>query len=226
MVIMSVACWIGLVLLIAVPLLLTLAGVIPKWACWTFFTLFFILLVPSIVWGNARQKQIQIEEGTYIEPVFRPMKLTKPNVYGAFGGCIFGSVCWIFPMSYIAKDWLTALSVLISAVILFLVSTTKCLREPVKYWRIVIIDMMLIALLTFVVVNLRWENWMEFYRGSPSGFDIPLWVMNLLLLVIFAILLVIFIFRARSERQFREKQPNGDERRQQKQRLASDNQRR
>jgi RNA polymerase sigma factor (sigma-70 family) len=204
MVKMSMACWIALVLLIAVPLVLAVTGVIPKWACWPFFALFFVLLVPSIVWGNARQRQIQIEEGTYIEAEFRPMKLTKANVYGAFGGSIFGSIAWIFPMSYIAKDWLIALSVLIFAIILFVISTKKCLRASDKYWRIVITDMMLIALLTFVVVNLRWGRWMEFYRESPSGFDMPLWGMNLTLLAVFAILLVLFIFRSRTEKQLRE----------------------
>jgi RNA polymerase sigma factor (sigma-70 family) len=225
MVTMSVACWIGLVLLIAVPLVLALTGVIPKWAYWTFFTLFFVLLVPSIVWGNARQRQIQIEEGTCVEAAFRPMKLTKPNVYGAFGGSIFGSVCWIFVIAFITKDWLTALSVLILALVLFLVSTTKCLREPVKYWRIVIIDMMLIALLTFVVVNLRWERWMEFYRDGSYGFYIPLWFINIILLAVFGALTGLFVFRARAERRFREIQPTGDERRrQQKEHNVSDNQ--
>lgn len=205
MVKMSMACWIALVLLIAVPLVLALTGVIPKWACWPFSALFFVLLVPSIVWGNARQRQIQIEEGTYIEAEFRPMKLTKANVYGAFGGSIFGSIAWIFPMSYIAKDWLIALSVLIFAVILFVISTKICLRAPDKYWRIVIIDMISIALLTFVVINLRWGRWREFCRDSSFSFDIPLWCMNLILLAVFVILLVLLVFRARKDKYWLEK---------------------
>jgi len=204
MVKMSIACWIALVLLIAVPLVLAVAGIIPKWACWLFGALFFVLLVPSIVCGNARQRQIQIEEGTYIEAEFRPMKLTKANVYGAFGGSIFGSIAWIFPMSYIAKDWLIAFSVLIFAIILFAVSTKMCLKASDKYWRIIITDMILIALLTFVVVNLRWGRWMEFYRDSSSHFDMPLWGMNLTLLAVFVILLVLLVFRARTERRLRE----------------------
>ena len=209
-IIMSIACWIGLVLLIAIPLVLALAGVIPRWAFLSFSALFFILLVPSIVWGNARQQQIQIEEGTYFKAEFQPMKLTKPNIYGAFGGSIFGSIAWIFPMSYIAKDWLIAFSVLIFAIILFAVSVKKCLNASDKYWRIVITDMILIALATFVVVNLRWERWIEFYRERSSGFDMPLWGMNLILLAVFVILLVLFVFRARTERRLREIKSPGD----------------
>ena len=210
MIIMSISCWIGLVLLIVVPLVLALAGVIPKLAFWPFFGLFFVFLVPSMVWGNARQRQIQIEEGTYIKAEFLPMKLTKGNVYGALGGSIFGSLCWLFLLAYLTKDWFVAFSVLIFAIILFTVSTKMCLRASDNYWRIVITDMILIALATFVIVNLRWEKWKEFYRESPSGFDMPLWAMNLILLAVFSGLLGLFILRARRERQFREIKPPGD----------------
>ena len=210
-VIMCIAFWVAPVLLIAVPLVLAVAGVIPKWACWPFFALFFVMLVPSIVWGNARQRRIQKEEGTYVEVEARPMKLTKANVYGAFGGSIFGSVCWIFVLAFLTKDWLIALSVLIFAVILFSISTKKCLRAPVKYWRVLMADMMSIALLTLVVVNLRWERWMEFYRESSSGFDIPLWGINLILLAVFGVLTGWLIFRARQEKYWREKNQSKSE---------------
>jgi hypothetical protein len=166
-----------------------------------------------MAWGYTRQRQIQIEEGTYVKAEYRPMKLTKANVYGTFGGSIFGSVCWILVIAFITKDWLTALSVLISAVVLFLGSTTKCLREPVKYWRIVIIDMMLIALLTFVVVNLRWEKWKELYRDGSFGFDYPLWVIDIILLVVFGALTGLFVFSAGKERQLIGEGTKGTEKR-------------
>ncbi|MDH4238663.1 MAG: sigma-70 family RNA polymerase sigma factor [Phycisphaerae bacterium] len=210
---MSIVVWLALVLLIAVPLVLAITCVIPKWACWPFSAIFFILLVPSIVWGNARQRQIQIEEGTYVRQVHRPMKLTKGNVYGAFGGSIFGSIAWIFPMSYIAKDWLVASAVLIFAILLFIISTKICLRAQGKYWRIVIIDMMSIALLTLVVVNLRWGRWMEFYRDDSSRFNMPLRGMNLILLAVFSVLLVLLVLSARKERQFKEIRSDGDKQR-------------
>jgi len=199
MVTMSIAVWFALVLLIAVPLVLAITGVIPKWAIWTSSILFFALLVPSIIWSNARQRQIQIEEGTYFKAEYRPMKLTKANVYGTFGGSIFGSIAWIFPMSYIAKDWLVAPAVLIFAILLFIISTKICLRAPGKYWRIIIIDMMSIALLTLAVVNLRWGRWMEFYRDGSSRFNMPLRGMNLILLTVFSALLVLLILIGRKK---------------------------
>jgi hypothetical protein len=131
-------------------------------------------------------------------------------------GSIFGSVCWIFVMSAITKDWLIALSVLIFAVVLFVISTKVCLRGQCKYWRIVITDMILIALLTFVAVNLRWGKWMEFYREDSSRFEMPLWGMNLIVLAIFGGLLGIFFLIARKESQLREIKSQGDEQSQEK----------
>ncbi|MBW8040370.1 MAG: sigma-70 family RNA polymerase sigma factor [Planctomycetes bacterium] len=217
MVIMGIACWIALILFIAVPLVLSLTGVIPKLAYWPSFGLFFVLLAPSIVWSNARQRRIQKEEGTYVEVEFRPAKLTKSNIYGAFGGSIFGSVCWIFVLAFLTKDWLIALSVLIFSVILFFISTKKCLGETSKFFGILLIDMAAIALITFVIVNLRWERWMEFYRDSYSGsFDMPLWGMNLILLAVFSVLLGLFVLVIRKERQYREIKSEGNEKRQKK----------
>jgi RNA polymerase sigma factor (sigma-70 family) len=217
MVIMGIACWVGFVLLIAVPLVLALTGVIPKWAYWPFFGLFFVLLLPSIIWSNARQRQIQKEEGTYVKRVHGKMKLTKGNVYGAFCGSIFGPVCWIIVIAFITKDWLTALSVLIFAVILFVISTKKCLREPGKYWRVIITDMMAIALLTLAVVNVRWGKWMKFYRdGSSRSFDMSLWSMNLILLAVFSVLLGLLVLKIRKERGLRDIKSEEDEQKQAK----------
>lgn len=206
---MSIVVWLALVLLIAVPLVLALAGVISRWACWTSSFLFFALLWPFIIWSNARQRQIQVEEGTHVKAEFQPMKLTKGNVYGALGGSIFGSLCWIFALAFLTKDWFVAFSILIFAIILFAVSTKMCLRASDKYWRIVITDMIFIALITFVVVNLRWERWKEFYPDSSFGFDYPLWVINLILLAVFGILTGLLIFRARTERRSISGKPKG-----------------
>ena len=208
MVKMGIVAWSLLLLLIGLPLVLALTGVIPKWSYWCSFATLFALLPPLIIWGNRRQRKIQKEDGTYVKPEYRKMKLTKANVYGAFGGSIFGSVCWIFVISFITKDWLIALAVLIFGVLLFIISTKVCLRTPDKYWRIIITDMMSIALLTLVVVNLRWEKWMEFYRHSSSDsrfVDMPLWGMNLAIVAIFSGLLLMFVVISRKQKRLMRK---------------------
>ncbi len=208
MVKMGGAVWAALLLFIGLPLVLMLTGVIPRWAYWVLFAVFFALLLPLIIWSNARQRQIQIEDGTYIKPQYQPAKSSKANVYGAFAGSIFGSVCWIFVISFITKDWLIALAVLIFGVLLFAVSTKICLRAPGKYWRIIIIDMMSVALFTLVVVNLRWGKWMEFYRPSSSyrpDYDMPIWGINLAIVAIFSGLLVLFVLKSRKQKRLMRK---------------------
>jgi len=62
---LAIAGWVVLLLLIGVPLVLMLMGVLPRWAYWTSFAVFFVLLLPAITWSNARQRRIQQEDGTH-----------------------------------------------------------------------------------------------------------------------------------------------------------------
>jgi len=60
----SVALWAAILLLLLLPQVL--AGwlkVIPHWVAWTLWALFFVLLVPSILWANKRAKALREEPG-------------------------------------------------------------------------------------------------------------------------------------------------------------------
>jgi RNA polymerase sigma factor (sigma-70 family) len=203
-----------LLFIIGLLLILALKGAVGKKVYWVVFivtmTVHIIWLVPTVIWVNRRQRQIQKEDGTYIKPEYQPRNMSKANVYGAFGGSIFGPVCWIFVVAAITKDWLIALSVLIFVVILFVVSTKICLREPGKFWRIVITDMMAIALLALVVVNLRWEKWMAYFRES-SGHNlryarISLWLVNVAIGAVLLGLMLIFLVSDLRRRRLRKKE--------------------
>jgi RNA polymerase sigma factor (sigma-70 family) len=212
--------WTELIVLLSVlGLFLVLArrGIVPKNVYWTVFavvmTTHFVLLVPAIIWVNRRQRQIQKEEGTYVEPRYQLAKITTGGIVGAFAGSIFGTVAWIFPMSYIAGDWLVAAAVSIFAVLLFAVSTRICLRANAKYWRIIIADLIAVGLLNLIVVNLRWETWMEFYRQSSAhsrSWDMPVWAANLMFGLIFGGLLVIFVLKSRKQKFLTDEEPEGE----------------
>jgi len=210
---MAITVWSLLLLLIFLPLLLALTGVIPKWSYWCLFTVFFALLLPLMIWGNARQRQIQIEDGTYIKPEYHPVKMSKGNIYGVFVGCIFGPMCWLIVFSSVTRDWLIALSAVTFAVLLFIASTKICLRWRAKYWRVMITDMGGIALFTLAVVNLRWGRWVEFYqRRSPNcGLsNTPVRTMNLILGLIFAGLLILLVLRCKKEKRLAQDEHKGD----------------
>lgn len=167
-------------------------------------------LVVLIQWSNHRQRQIQIEDGTYVDPseirkkfLKQPFKMSKAALYGSLGGSIFGSVAWIFPLSYLAKDWIVALVVIFVAITIFVISTKACARAPRSYYRNVTGALVGAGVLNLVVVNLRWNSWMGFYRQSllyqPSG-DLPLWAMNLLIVTVFGCLVLVFFIKDRTQR--------------------------
>ncbi len=193
-----------LFLIIGLLGLLAAKGIVPVWMFWTVFaigmTAHVVLLVPAVIWVNRRQRQIRKEDGTYVEPQYQPVRMPKANVYGAFGGSVFGPVCWIIPTSFIARDWLAAAVVLIVACSIFLISTDICIRDQRKYWPIVIGDMIALCALNLVIVNLRWNSWMELYRRRSyydPGIDLPLWAMNLLIGFVFGLLLIVFVVKSR-----------------------------
>jgi len=208
-----------LFLVIGFFLVLALKGMVPMWIYGMVFvavmTAHVILLVPAIIWGNRQQRQIQIEDGTYVTPEYQPVKMSRANIYGSFGGSILGALCWIFALSVITRDSLVASAVLLFAVGLFIPSAKKCLRSPNKYWQIAIADMMCIAAFTLLILNLRWERWIEFYRHSSGRnfIDIPLWCVNLAIIAVFSGLLAMFVLRYKEQKQLRRKErvlQNGD----------------
>ncbi|MFH1738683.1 MAG: RNA polymerase sigma factor [bacterium] len=153
-------------------------------------------LIILILWTNRSQRKIQIEEGTYTEPKYQPVRMTKGNIFGAFAGSIFGSVCWIFCWAYKSGDWIAAATVLLVSVTIFIISTNACLRSPKQYYRIVKGAIMAVAALNLIIVNLRWEAWMRLYRETPDyspSSDLPLWVLNLIILGVFAFLFGMFM---------------------------------
>lgn len=167
-------------------------------------------LVGMILWGNRRQRQIQIEDGTYVDPreilaarQSRPQRLSKGGVYGSLAGAIFGGVCWIFPMAFLARDWMAAAATLIVAAMIYLVGTQVCLRSPRRYWPVAIGAALAVGILNLAVVNLRWNHWMVFYRESPHyqpSNDWPLWAVNGLIVLIVGCLVVLLFGTSRSQR--------------------------
>ncbi len=206
---MTIVVWSLLVLLVGLPLVLRLVNVGPKWMYWVLFAVFFALLLPLILWSNARQRQIQKEEGTYLEPQYHPAEMSKANVYGAFGGSVFGSVCWIIPMSLMTRDWLAAVAVVAAAGLIFIISTKKALHKQERYWRILIWDMIALCVLNLAAVNARWSQWIPVYRQSSSydrRVDMPLWGVNLIFVAVFGGLLLMCLLKDGRQRTIRDKE--------------------
>jgi hypothetical protein len=59
----SVVIWLAVILLVLLPVAFSQFGLIPAWLQWALFALFFVLLVPSIVWANRHQAHLRGSQG-------------------------------------------------------------------------------------------------------------------------------------------------------------------
>jgi RNA polymerase sigma factor (sigma-70 family) len=150
------------------------------------------VLVAFILRGNRRQRQIQVEDGTYVDPRTAPvadLSQTTPRViYASFAGGVFGSLCWMPIMAFIARDYALGLATIAFGLVLYTLSVRAALRRPQAFFRISMAELAAIAVWTVAVVNWRWDAWMVAYRQTwvyePMS-DLPLWAINLLLAGLF-----------------------------------------
>jgi len=132
-----------------------------------------------------------------------PTPLSKGAIYGAFAGGIFGGVAWILPTSFMARDWPAAAIVFAAASLIFVVSTTLCLRDQGRRWRILVWALVALCALNLAVVNTRWNLWKQALKQTP-GFtpstSLSRWTINLAIAAITAALLLISLHLNSRER--------------------------
>jgi Ca2+/Na+ antiporter len=59
----SVVIWLAVISLVLLPVALSQFGVIPVWLPWVLTALFFVMLVPSILWANRHQAALRNTDG-------------------------------------------------------------------------------------------------------------------------------------------------------------------
>ena len=131
----------------------------------------------------------------------------------SFASAVFGSTAGLLVLALLSHDWICAASILAANVVVFVSATQTTLRSPLRFFRNAAAAVTAQAILSVVVVNLRWEVWMPVYRQSrfyDRGVDWPLWTINASLAAIFGVLVVAF-FVADRRRQglFRNGTPPG-----------------
>jgi RNA polymerase sigma factor (sigma-70 family) len=150
------------------------------------------LLVALILRTNRRQREIQVEEGTYVEPGGTPRgdlaEVPPRAVYASLAGSVFGPLCWMPIMAFVAGDPALGLLTIVFAGLLYLVCVRAALAAPREFFRIAMAEAAVAGAWTLAVVNWKWEDWMEAYRRTsmyePLS-DLPLWAMNLLVPALF-----------------------------------------
>ncbi len=155
---MNVLVFLLLLLLVGLPLGLALADIIPQWAYLAPFGLFFAILLPLIYWGNKRQLEIQKQDGTYIEPKSvvspRPSAI-KANIIGCFVG-VTCSLVWLV-CETINRGYYRYTSLAItSAVILCITCIMASIKNPVKFRKIAVIHVIVVAIANIIAIIALW----------------------------------------------------------------------
>jgi len=195
---MTVMVWGLILVLLGVPLTLTLAGLVPRWTVFVGQGVFFVFLVPLILWGNAHQRNIQIQEGTFRRPEPGAGGITPQGCRVSLGGGIVGATLWLLILTFLVQDWVFfGVIVGCDALLLFgLARVSK--RRPQWIWSVFVALIGALMTLTLVVVNLRWDIWMKAYRISlayePVN-DVSLRTINLVVGGLYGILILLAAWR-------------------------------
>jgi RNA polymerase sigma factor (sigma-70 family) len=192
---MTLYAWLLGLVVLGVPLAFALVGLVPWWAWWLSTAVFLILLLPLIVWSSARQRRILVEDGTCPPGEHQPARITRPAVYGSFGGSIFGATLWLLILAVLARDWVSFGVLLGGDVLLFLLATALCVRRPQSYWSVAFGTACALMVMTLAAVNLRWTVWRHALRESPAynpTNEVSLTTINLMVLSVFVTVLAVF----------------------------------
>lgn len=110
-------------------------------------------------------------------------------VWLSLGGGSAGSVVWMFPLCWIARDWAMALSTLVVSGAIIGLGLRAALRAPARYDGIARKVFAALGAWSLAAVNLRWPVWMAAFRQSglaEGSIELPLWAMNILLAAVIA----------------------------------------
>jgi RNA polymerase sigma factor (sigma-70 family) len=161
-------------------------------------------LLALVLHTNRRQRQIRVEDGTWIEPGLIAPQESGGVAWLGLAGTTVGAVTWLLPLAFIAGEPLLALAIVAVACAACAFAARAVAARPPDFYRIEIRLLAVLALLNFVVVNLRWTEWMAAYRRSwifaYGGVDIPLPWMNVILLGAFGWLFGTYFARDRKLR--------------------------
>ena len=163
------------------------------------FLVFFAGVLTLVIITERRRRQIQVEDGTYVK-FERRMPKTKGQIYGSFGGAIFGSLLWLHLMAVQARDWLALWTVLATGLLIFLVATKICLRARQHYNQVAAGALAAVGILYLAIVNLRWHLWMEALGPHSKYRWVSLWQINILVAGTIAVLLLMLLLGALGQR--------------------------
>jgi hypothetical protein len=154
-----------------------------------------------IIWFIRRTRQFQAHFESEPPPEIEhtnnlKVQPSRAAIYGSLAGGVFGATCWMIFPSMLSGDWIVLGIISISAVLIWLVSAKIAMKNPNRLFGLIAWVLAALAAVNLIVVNLRWETWMSYYRQSkfydPVN-DVSVWQVNKLVGGLFGLLFVIFL---------------------------------
>jgi RNA polymerase sigma factor (sigma-70 family) len=119
-------------------------------------------LLLLILRGNRRQREIQIEDGTFgfvPQPRIPTRRQELWTVFGSLGGGTVGSLAWIVVQGIQMKQWVTSVIAVLFGVALVLVGGFTWLRDPNRRVPVLLTTVGLLGVFIVVVGALHWGDW-------------------------------------------------------------------
>jgi RNA polymerase sigma factor (sigma-70 family) len=152
-------------------------------------------LLAMVLRSNRRQRDIQIEEGTYVPPAVLQSRLLSSSperfrrgIYGGLGGGVFGSVAWAGLEAGRHSDWITLGGLTGMALCAWVVGGKAAVKNPRKSLRVLLVTVISVAFLSLSVVDLRWKAWMAVSPGSAAAKHWTLIGINAFLALLLAVI--------------------------------------
>jgi RNA polymerase sigma factor (sigma-70 family) len=191
----------------SIAILLFLLWFTPQsWVLISWLILFFSGIFILAYSTERHRKAIQIKDSTHVITRQRILEMTKGQIYGEFAGAISGSLCWLYLMTVRTRDWISLWSVLIIGLVLFFASTKICLQAKHLHYQIAMVPFGIIGLMNLVIINLRWNHWMETLGPHKKYQSLSLGQMNIIIISATLLLLLIFLICVIKNRSTRKKE--------------------
>jgi len=180
--------------LVAPSVFATLWYQIPAWS------LYVVILLTFISWGNRRQGQIRAQDGTAADAQrhFDSQPVSPAAFRGSLAGSMFGSTCWVWITAMVAQDWTSAVAAIVATAvawwaIAFPLFRAGSVRNQLSLYRWSLVT---VGVITVSAIILRWNSWRETPPLQSVAWVSP-WLLSLLLVGGFSGLWVLLYSRER-----------------------------
>jgi RNA polymerase sigma factor (sigma-70 family) len=173
--------WLLVIVLIALPQILLIAGMISMWVYLSCWSAFFLILLPLIFWSNARQQRIQIEDGTHHPPEPPLQSAAQLGPRQSFVGKVFGPLIWVLIPAAITGDWITAFVVFALGFVVLFITRRVSAAWPERPFLSLLVALLGVGAIDLGVVCLRWRAWQQVAAFNEIGGVVPFWIVALII---------------------------------------------